>query len=148
MNVHKIINIMSDAAEKVSAELQKSSGSGKHNMAVVFDIDETLIDLNEQRIEPVYALYRYCLNAGLHLFIVTARTIHYANETHTELAEHEITGYIDAYFRKSGEVDVGSFKLNSRKHIHERGYVVIMSIGDQETDFGLYGGHGVLVPSD
>jgi hypothetical protein len=47
------------------------------------------------------------------------------------------------YFINPDMTNPHLFKLNSRKHIHENGYQVEMSLGDSPWDIGLYGGIGI-----
>jgi len=44
------------------------------NQAVVFDIDDTLIDSSTHQLIPkVFELYQYCRNKGYNIYIITAR---------------------------------------------------------------------------
>ena len=44
------------------------------NQAVIFDIDDTLIDSRTHRLIPkVFELYQYCRNRGYNIYIITAR---------------------------------------------------------------------------
>jgi hypothetical protein len=115
-------------------------------LAVVFDIDGTLIDETGEVISPVVQLYNFCRLLRLNTFIVTARTEDGREETLQELARHQIEGYVDCYFRKTHEYDVAMQKRAARKHIHERGYAVIMSVGDMDWDVGEYGGIPLVLP--
>jgi predicted secreted acid phosphatase len=117
------------------------------NDAVVFDIDDTLIDQKTKEvIQPVYDFYTF-LKERMIIFIITARpdldkTIEY---TKNELAKHNIREYKSIYFRKVSNTDIRRYKLYARKDILDKGYNILISIGDKEWDIGEYGGIGILV---
>jgi predicted secreted acid phosphatase len=117
------------------------------NDAVVFDIDDTLIDQKtKQVIQPVYDFYTF-LKERMIIFIITARpdldkTIEY---TKNELTKHNIREYKSIYFRKVSNTDIRRYKLYARKDILDKGYNILISIGDKEWDIGEYGGIGILV---
>ncbi len=114
------------------------------NLAVVFDIDGTL--LSEDRINrPVVELYLLCKQLGYTLFIVTARDSYGITPTVEQLHELGITGFHSIYFRAPTVWNIGKFKESSRKSIAEKGYSVIFSIGDTPWDVGPYGGHSLLI---
>jgi predicted secreted acid phosphatase len=118
--------------------------------AMVFDIDDTLIDTRNHPIVPVIQLFEYVKNLGIAPFIVTNRTGNSGNDvyTHQQLATHGIQGYKGIYFRDQKCRDLWTPKISARKHIYERGYNTVMSIGDKEWDVGEYGGVGVIVSID
>lgn len=119
------------------------------NPAVIFDIDDTLIDHHGIVIQPIVELYNHVKMLCIPIFIVTNR-LNDANSvdyTKYELDMHGITEYTDIYFRKVGEKDLTKAKLDARKNIAEKGFDTIMSIGDQLWDLGEYGGIGILVPT-
>ena len=115
------------------------------NQAIVFDIDETLINSKTNRlITSVYDLYQYCLDKSYHIYIITARagTMENMHITIQQLQSLNITGYKRLYFRIPHDRHVSRFKKLARKSIPHK---VIMSVGDQPGDFGEYGGIGVRV---
>ena len=115
------------------------------NQAIIFDIDDTLIDSRTHRIIPkVFELYQYCKNRGYNIYIITARPrIPYGIRlTFHQLHTLGINGFKNIAFRPPLELDVPSYKLQARKAITDN---VIMSIGDKRWDIGEGGGYGILV---
>lgn len=113
--------------------------------AVIFDIDDTLIDSRTHTIiKPVYQLYKYCQNKGYNIYIITARPrIPYGVQlTLNQLYSLGITGFKNIAFRPPLEIDVPGYKLKARKAIADE---VIMSVGDKKWDIGEAGGYGILV---
>ena len=113
--------------------------------AVIFDIDDTLIDSRTHTIiKPVYQLYKYCQNKGYNIYIITARPrIPYGVQlTLNQLYSLGITGFKNIAFRPPLEIDVPGYKLKARKAITDD---VIMSVGDKKWDIGEAGGYGILV---
>jgi len=113
--------------------------------AVIFDIDDTLIDSRTHTIiKPVYQLYKYCQNKGYNIYIITARPrIPYGVQlTLNQLYSLGITGFKNIAFRPPLEIDVPGYKLKARKAISDE---IIMSVGDKKWDIGEAGGYGILV---
>jgi hydroxymethylpyrimidine pyrophosphatase-like HAD family hydrolase len=99
----------------------------KHNDAVMFDIDDTLIEAaTGMRIERVYEVYQRVKDAGYKIVIVTARPPFEVNRiwTREELAFHDIT-YNALVFAKPE--NKGYYKRMSP-------YNFILSVGDMDTD--------------
>lgn len=120
------------------------------NPVVVFDIDGTLLSTKNYTVIPqMRDLYQYIRNKGIDTFIITARPNYPINILSTEntLRTSGITDYIATYYMYD-KIPPDRYKLEARKHIRELGYNVIMSIGDQEHDTGLYGGIPIIVPSE
>jgi predicted secreted acid phosphatase len=119
------------------------------NPAMIFDIDDTLIDMNGIAIDPVVNFYNHVKILCITPIIVTNRTGEPISVEYTkyQLKENKITDYYDIYFRNPDEMDLTKAKLNARKIITEKGFDVVMSIGDQKWDIGEYGGVGILIPS-
>lgn len=130
------------------------------NCAVVYDIDDTLIDSNRQPKEEIIYTYNYALSKGLVPFLVTARrgTEEIISSTHEELQRNGINNYRGIYFLSPDlykktktlfelEETIKLYKLFSRKDITENGYKVLLSIGDKPWDIGKYGGEGVIIQS-
>jgi predicted secreted acid phosphatase len=115
--------------------------------AMVFDIDDTLIDSSNRPIAPVIQLFEYAKHLGITLFIVTNRMGNDGNDVYTrqQLDAHGIRGYKGIYFREKECLDLWVPKIRARRHIYEKGYNTVMSIGDKEWDIGDYGGVGVIV---
>jgi hypothetical protein len=119
------------------------------NPAMIFDIDDTLIDLNGIAIDPVVNLYNHVKILCITPIIITNRTSEPLTMEYTkyQLEENKITDYYDIYFRNPEEMDFTKAKLDARKIVAEKGFNTIMSIGDQIWDIGEYGGVGMLLPS-
>jgi|TARA_B100002019_G_scaffold282622_1_gene288063 phosphoglycolate phosphatase-like HAD superfamily hydrolase len=115
------------------------------NQAIIFDIDDTLIDSRTHRIIPkVFELYQYCKNRGYNIYIITARPrIPYGIQlTFYQLHTLGINGFKNIAFRPPLELDIPGYKLRARKAIQD---TVIMSVGDKKWDIGEGGGYGILV---
>lgn len=115
------------------------------NLAIVFDIDGTLLNDNTP-IKPVLHFYNICKDLGYSLFIVTARDSHGINETVNQLKDLNITDYVSMYFRIPTYWDMYKYKEISRESIQNKGYNIVLSIGDSEWDVGKFGGYSVLLP--
>lgn len=107
---------------------------------VVFDIDDTLVDNKEQRIEPVAAAYRACLEMGFHCAIVTARPESSENrkETVAMLRENEIDGWESLYMMPSSvqtfdAEHISKYKRSARDDIETR-YRIVGNVGDMWHD--------------
>ena len=115
------------------------------HQAVVFDIDDTLINTDTGQLMPkTFSLYQYCVARGYHVYIITARARTYDAVLYTvnQLKSLGINGYKLIAFRKPDDWDIPTYKLNARKAIPQQ---VVMSVGDQDWDIGQYGGIGVIV---
>ena len=98
--------------------------------AVMFDIDDTLIDVETGKTIPYSLnLLHRCKEAGLHIVIITARPGYDSNIQWTEeqLLEHGIS-YDELWFCPM------EYK-NSLKH--KLGYEFLLSVGDRLEDLGL-----------
>ena len=121
--------------------------------AIIFDIDDTIINIKEfdfeknQIIPPIYAFFKFCMNEGIDIFIVTARQGNQQNidKTVNMLINELYLDFNKIYFREPGERNVWAFKQQCRNAITDMGYQVIMSLGDNDWDIGINGGLGVLV---
>ena len=116
-----------------------------HSQAVVFDIDDTLIDSDTDRVMPrTLSLYRHCVSRGYMVYIVTARARTPEGIAYTldQLRHAGITGFRAIAFRPPHDMDVYAYKRNARRAIPGH---VVMSVGDQPWDIGQYGGFGVIV---
>jgi len=116
-----------------------------HNQAVVFDIDDTLINSDTgELMSKVFALYQYCIMKGYYVYIITARasTPDAVQFTLRQLRSLGIGGFKSIAFRPPDYWDIPKFKMDARRSIPQR---VVMSVGDQHWDVGQYGGIGVIV---
>uniref|UniRef100_A0A6C0EM03 Acid phosphatase n=1 Tax=viral metagenome TaxID=1070528 RepID=A0A6C0EM03_9ZZZZ len=141
--------------EKVASEILHTIDTlwFPQNAVIVYDIDNTLIDLSGRPLTPIIQTYHYAKSKGIDTMIVTARLGTEKNiiTTRRQLAQYGINEYLGIYFRpptnKGDAEGQTQFKLKSRKNIHDRGHLVVMSIGDMPWDIGQFGGFGFQVPS-
>ena len=117
------------------------------NPAIVFDIDDTLIDSKGNSIHSIIALYNFSKQLGITPIIITNRSGHYQNIEYTkeQLKQHNIVGFKLLYFRPPHKWNPWRYKLKARENVKDKGYNVVMSIGDMEWDIGKYGGVGILL---
>jgi len=134
-----------EVAKQIVDTIDKLTVSSKS--VIVFDIDGTLIDTGDKPIHPIIATYHYAKKKGLIPVIITARvgTMEGITFTQKQLEMHGITNYICSYFLPFDKTDPARFKFMARKNLHEKGYVVEISIGDMPWDIGPYGGIGFRV---
>ena len=122
--------------------------------AVVFDIDGTII--NDWVYEPnseddiILDVYHFLLHVqrmGIKIFIVTARPENKLNRKNTEqMLQNLGINYENVYMWNIWSFkSVSNFKESSREDIFIQGYNTLMSLGDNEWDYGNYGGLGVHI---
>ena len=116
--------------------------------AVMFDIDDTLINLNGKAIKPMIKLLNKCISEGILVIIITARSNVYYNETVNQLASFNIK-YGVLYLRDDSLDDINTFKSNIKKKLAEQNDITtIMSIGDNIIDIdGEYSGYWIKLPN-
>ena len=104
----------------------------KNNEIVIFDIDNTLIDSNGFRINPVITLFDFIKLINIPIAIITTRigTPENIKKTQTELYNKCILDYKYIYFLKPLDYNILEFKNNSRQDLIKKGYNIIMTIGD------------------
>jgi acid phosphatase len=137
-------------------------------LAIVFDIDETalsnyrhMLKLNfgmipqlvvediekaeDPAIEATLKLYEYAKGKGIAIFFVTGRREKLRDATQKNLKS---VGYVkwDGLYLKPNDYKKKSvipYKSSTRKLIQEKGYTIVVNIGDQFSD--LAGGHAERV---
>ena len=119
---------------------------------IVFDIDGTLIDNNKKLNTKTFEFYYYCLYKKYKIYIITSRPGTDRNVYYTikELDELGIENYDKIFFTNPKNniqnlQDAMKYKQYVRKYIQDLGYNIILSIGDQDSDYGKYGGIGIKV---
>ena len=118
------------------------------NDAVMFDIDDTLIDFYENPIEEIVNLLIEVYKLKLKIIIITARSYgNYFNSTFNLLEKYKIP-YDLLFFRKNTD-DVNTFKHLIKKRLYdENNIVIILSIGDNWIDVeGEYSGAYIKLPN-
>lgn len=119
-----------------------------YNAAIIFDIDDTLIPSTRNvSLQKVRDFYYFVKSLGkITTFIITARPDYAFNVTSTknELNGIDINDYHTLFMRPHGH-DMILYKRSRRKIINDSGFNIIMSIGDQISDIGDYGGYSVLL---
>ena len=123
--------------------------SRKNNSVIIFDIDETLINNNGEKIDEIINFFNYIKYNNFIPIIITARPNNNKSILYTEnqLKKFNITGYKYIYFMPKG-YNVENYKKIARKDIIQKGYKIEMSIGDKYWDIGKYSNLGVLVKSE
>jgi predicted secreted acid phosphatase len=103
-------------------------------VAAVFDIDATLVHANSL-IEPIVDLYNDCMAMNVTCFMVTARPSEAKEFTCRQLDELGIARPRHIFFHptdlpcKNSE-QAGRQKLTSRNRIVNKGYRIIVNVGD------------------
>ncbi len=109
------------------------------NCAVVFDIDDTLVDRNERPIPPLMQLYHWCAENHIRCFVVTARPESTTNRmaTSSMLAEHGIVPkhlyMMPATSGLPSPEQVSRYKRQCREEIAQR-YKILGNFGDMWWD--------------
>lgn len=125
------------------------------NPAVIFDVDDTLIDSQTERcIYPMLLLYRRVRELGIPIFIVTARPKDTANITRNQLRSLGFTGYIELFMvgyhdkiTPQGVQGKGARKAHVRQVLTKHGYNILLNVGDDISDFEKgYFMYGIKLP--
>ena len=114
---------------------------------IIYDIDDTLIDIEGVPIIPIINSYKYAIKKGIKPIIITARvgTKENIENTLKELKEYGIDKYILIYFLQVNKFDNWKYKFLARKNVFEKGYNIVGSVGDMPWDIGHYGGIGFKI---
>ena len=154
------------AVDRALEENKNKSGAEKASLAIVSDLDETLLDnrpffetikgQNEDQIDwgafenwqktcqsqplkPTKELLEYARSRGVAIFFVTGRMERLRRVTIENLLKHGIA-YDGLYMRANGnEQNASSMKSAYRKQIEDMGFKIVVNIGDQYSD--LAGGY-------
>lgn len=134
---------------------------GKPNIAIVSDLDETLLDnrqevmdhpdeakeffdkwISEGRsplLEPTAEFLAWARRNGFAIFFISGRGESMRRITIENLLKHQVA-YDGLYLRPAGDTSPNSvMKTNYRKQIEDMGFKIVLSIGDQYSD--LIGGN-------
>jgi predicted secreted acid phosphatase len=115
--------------------------------AVMFDIDDTLINLSGKPIKPIIKLLNECIKLNLIVVIITARDYQSKDETIKELKKLDIN-YDLLYLRKPTD-DIKIFKSKIKQYLKEADDItIILSLGDNLIDVeGEYSGYFLKLPN-
>jgi predicted secreted acid phosphatase len=139
-------------AYDLGVEYLKIIKGGSPNQMVMFDIDDTLLYVNQNGtlspIKSIIKLLKYSQKNGFKVFILTARDSRYIEETKKDLATNGIT-YDYLYLRVSPQDDYSTFKSDIKKKYYEHyGLQTVFSIGDNDIDVnGGYSGYCIKLPN-
>jgi len=126
-------------------------------LAAVFDIDETALsnwdamsdcgfcsyaiqvklysNAHDPAIAPVLELFNYAKRNGIAVFFVTGRQKAQRELTTKNLNDVGYTGWADLIMQPDGnKLPARVFKSQDRQQIEDKGYRIVLSIGDQASD--------------
>lgn len=142
---------------KFNTEIKKYKRYQFIQPAVVFDIDGTLLvdgiyapNSEEEIIMEVYNFLLYLQNMDITIFIITARPDSPKNRLLTSKMLDELNIHYEYLYMWDLNIfeTATIFKTISRQDIEIQGHKIIMSLGDNEWDYGDYGGLGVHIYDD
>lgn len=133
---------------------------GDEKLAAVFDIDETSLSnwdamqdcgfcaykiqakysiAHDPAITPVLELFNYAKNRGIAVFFVTGRPEAQRRLTVDNLHEAGYAGWTDLYMQPdppagTAKPPAHEFKPKNRQAITDKGYRIVLNIGDQASD--------------
>jgi len=120
-----------------------------NNKAIMFDIDDTLIDSKSRKvIKPMLKLLNKAKRKKFKVIIITARDKKWYSETIEELRINKI--YYDLlYLRNPANDRFETFKSNIKEQLNNKhGIETMISVGDQIHDIdGNYSGYGIKLPA-
>ena len=116
--------------------------------AVMFDIDDTLLDTSGKQIKPIIKLLKKCIHEGILVIIITARSQEYYNYTVDQLLANKIP-YNYLFLKNDKTDDINTFKSTIKQSLAQTNDVnTIMSIGDNIIDIdGNYSGYWIKLPN-
>jgi acid phosphatase len=141
-----------DARDYLEAHLRAMEKGEKP--AIVLDIDETALSSwkemsdcgfcayslqkvndHEPAIVPVLELYRYALSKGVAVFFLTGRKETQRNVTAQNLKEAGFDSWAELILRPNDDKrPAREYKPEKRKQIEEKGYRIVLNVGDQASD--------------
>ena len=127
-------------------ELEKYSD--KTNLAVMFDIDDTLFDsITHQRINEIIDLLLLSKSMGYKVIIITARSMKIENQTKDLLNTNNIP--YDYLFMHIDNTPYQGFKSEIKKQLFINEFIkIILSVGDNIIDIeGEYSGLRIKLPN-
>ncbi len=157
------VTFQKDRAKKyITNRLKKVKPNEK--LAIVFDIDDTLLTQYEHALEtdfsqmqtllmqwkkkaqippliPIIDLFNFVKEKGLSIFIITGRKSDLLDPTIQNLNKVGLKEWTEIYFDTTDQnyATTQEYKAAVRKKITQNGYTIIVNIGDQNSD--LLGGY-------
>jgi predicted secreted acid phosphatase len=142
-------------------------------LAIVLDIDETslsnysrmlnrnfvgeakqihrdILAADAPAISPTLQLYKKAMKEGVSIFFVTGRHLSELQATRLNLVRAGFKNWAGLYLRPDTYKDssIVSFKAKTRESISKQGYIVVATIGDQDSDLkGGYALKGFKLPN-
>lgn len=157
-----VANVMQKALRYLQIRVKQGNFQGKP--AIVLDIDETSLsnykdmvkrdfggsaeDIRhdedqaaDDAIEPTLKLYRFAKENHVAVFFVTGRVEEERDVTEKNLRQAGFVNHSGLVLRngQNKNAPASVYKSAIRKELHEKGYDVILNIGDQQSD--LRGGY-------
>lgn len=150
-------------AARARAWLEERAKPGSAKLAVVFDLDETLLsnwpefdreDMGFERtafvawwnsakcpaIEPVREIYRLARRLGVEVIYLTGRPERFRAVTEQNLRAIDCADYAMLICKPDAWKETAAvYKTAQRKRLTEEGHMIIANLGDQESD--LAGGY-------
>ncbi len=149
------------------------SNPAHQKLAIVFDVDETLISGyqnmkkndfgeplpylqytlshgNEEGIPATNELFQFAKAQGITIFLITGRSEKICKHTMSNLTYLGLSGWMQIYCKPETykQKSIVPFKTAMRKKIIEQGYDIVLSIGDQNSDLeGGYADRTVKLPN-
>jgi predicted secreted acid phosphatase len=153
---YQIRLVASAARDYLAARVKAHQPDEK--LAAVFDIDETSLSnweamadcgfcaysaqlklypppAHDPAIVPTLELFRFAQANHVAVFFVTGRQEKQRSDTEKNLVEAGYSHWDGLYMQPDGNKDpAGVFKPRNRKQIMDKGYTIVLSIGDQMSD--------------
>lgn len=151
------IRVVANSARDYLADLVKNEDPKANKLAAVFDIDETSLSNwqamadcgfcshdvqvklysmdHNPAIVPVLELFNFAKSKGITVFFVTGRQENLRAATIENLTQVGYSGWADLFMQSNGnKLPASVFKPHDRKEIENRGYRIVLNIGDQASD--------------
>jgi predicted secreted acid phosphatase len=145
----------------------------KEKSVVLFDVDETALDnyelaksmsfgyvykmnkewnaeMKSPAFDQVKELYDFLIDKGARIIFLTGRNIPEYEVTYGNLIKEGYTNFDTLITQRKHEQEMNAqeFKSSKRKELVERGYDIIGTVGDQQSDIeGPYSGIQVKIPN-
>ena len=126
---------------------QRMGTAGRGIPAVMFDIDDTLVNYVGEPLGDIIKVYKVAKTMGFKIIIITARSETYTNQTRRELDSIGID--YDFLYLRSKDDNYADFKLSKKTYLKNfYDMDIVLSMGDQWIDVnGKNSGTGIKLPS-